>query len=241
MPDKLLATPDVHDFASLHLAPDTFEPVYNTIVGLKFPMDVARVLELRYVINHAADAFPEPAETADYREFRDALQAVVDATGIDNKRHSERMLRILSMMRELHYTYSIDTRDAENKLRASMADNRQQRRHAIRYALSFTVVAILCAILWLGLADPGLPLKLLTAGLAVGAWLYIRTIPALDRGLSAIEKRMNQLQRHRVKSIHWRMLAQKLSLLLGFKRNSEVEVFLIDTDHDQSRPTGMTH
>jgi hypothetical protein len=241
MPDKPLPMSDAQDFSALHLTPDTFEPVYNTIVALKFPMDVARVLELRYVINHAADAFPEPAPTADYREFRDALQAVIDTTGIENKRHSEKLLRILSMMRELHYTYSINTRDAENKLRASMADNRHQRRRAIRYALGFTVTAILCAIFWLGFPDPGWPLKLLTAGFAIGAWLYVRTIPSLDRSLISLEKRTSQLQRHRVKSIHWRMLVQKLALLLGFKRNSEVEVFLIDTDHDHSRPSGLTH
>lgn len=240
MPEKLQAPLD-HDSSVVHLTPETFEPVYNTIIGLKFPVDVARVLELRYLINHAADAFPEPAPTVDYREFRDALQAVIDATGIENKRHSERLLRILSMLRELHYAYSINTRDAENKLRAGMADNREQRHRAIRYALGFTVAAILCAILWLGLSDAPWVLKVLTAGFAVATWLYVRTIPTLDHQLSELEKRMNQLQRHRVKSIHWRMLVQKLSLLLGFKRDSEVEAFLIDTDPDHSHPPRLTH
>ena len=240
MPDKRLGSSAAHDFSAFHLAPETFEPVYHTIVGLKFPMDVARVLELRYVINHAADAFAEPALTADYREFRDALQTVIDTTGIENKRHSERLLRIMSLMRELHYTYSINARDTENKLRAAMADNREQRRRAIRYALGFTVAAILASIFWLGLSDAGWPVKLMTVGGAIGAWLYVRTIPSLDRGLVGLEKRLTQLQRHRVKSIHWHMLVQKLSLLLGFKRNSDVEVFLLDADHDQSR-SGLTH
>ncbi len=57
MPEKLQAPLD-HDSSVVHLTPETFEPVYNTIIGLKFPVDVARVLELRYLINHAADAFP---------------------------------------------------------------------------------------------------------------------------------------------------------------------------------------
>lgn len=243
MPDKSLVRPEAHGIESLHLAPDTFEPIYNTIVGLKFPMDVARVLELRYVINHAADAFPEPAPTADYRDFRDALQNVIDATGIDNKRHSERLLRILSMMRELHYVYSINTRDAENKLRAAMTDNRSQRRRSIRHALGFTIAAIVCALMWLAIPDPGWPIKALTSTFTVGAWLYVRTIPALDRALATLEKRMNQLQRHRVKSIHWRLLVQKLALLLGFKRSADVEVFIIDSEHDQlnTRPPRFPH
>jgi hypothetical protein len=235
MPDKPLTTADTHDVAQ-HFTPDTFESVYNTIVGLKFPMDVARVLELRYLINHAVDSFPEPAPTADYREFCDALQTVIDASGIENKRHSERLLRILGMMRDLHYTYSINTRDAEVDLRARMTENRQQRRRSIRYALSYTVAAILCAIAWLGLYDAGWPIKVLTAAFAIGAWLHVRTIPAFDRGLSTLEKQVNQLQRHRVKSIHWRMLVQKLALLLGYKRDSDVEVFVLDHDQEYSRP-----
>ncbi|HEY8431748.1 MAG TPA: hypothetical protein VIL20_25385, partial [Sandaracinaceae bacterium] len=68
MRQKPTASFDAHDLASLHLTPDTFEPIYNTIIGLKFPVDVARVLELRYLINHAVDNYPEPAPTSDYRE-----------------------------------------------------------------------------------------------------------------------------------------------------------------------------
>lgn len=241
MPDRPLPTSEISGIETLNLAPDTFELMYQTIVGLKFPMDVARVLELRYVINHAADAFPEPAPTADYREFRDALQNVIDGTGIDNKHHSERLLRILGMMRELHYVYSINTRDAENALRDRMAENRQQRRRSIRYALGYTAAAITCALAWLALNEPGWPVKVLTATFAIGAWLYVRTIPVLDRGLLSLEKQMSQLQRHRVKSIHWRLLVQKLALLLGFKRNSEVEVFIIDTEHDHIGPSRLTH
>lgn len=242
MPGKRTATSDVHEFYAAHLTSETFESIYNTIVGLRFPMDVARVLELRYLINHTVDSFAEPAPTVDYREFRDALQTVIDGIGIDNKRHSERMLRILCMMRELHYAYSIKTRDAENALRTEMADNRQRRRNSTRHAIELTLAAILCGILWLGLPELDWPIKAFTAAFAVGAWLYVRTLPALDRALDELEKRMNQLQRHRVRSIHWRLLAHKLALLLGFKRNSDVEVFIIDTEqHDYSQSSRSHH
>ena len=242
MSGKQTASFDVHDLSAVHLTPETFEPIYNTVVGLKFPMEVARVLELRYLINQAVDSFPEPAPTADYREFREALQTVIDATGIENKRHSERMLRILCMLRELHYVYSVNTRDAENGLRANIAANREKRRRAIRNALGLTLAAILSGIAWLGLSEPPLSIQLLTAAFTIGVLLSVRTLPALDRNLVVLEKRMNQLQRHRVKSIHWRMLVHKLALLLGFKRNSEVEVFVIDTDHyDYPNPSRLHH
>lgn len=241
MPGKSTATSDVHEFYPAHLTSETFETLYNTIVGLKFPMEVARVLELRYLINHTVDAYSEPLPTPDYREFRDALQTVVDGVGIDNKRHSERMLRILSMMRELHYAYSIKTRDTESALRAEITDNRQRRQRGVRYALGLTLAAILSAILWLGVPELDWPIKVLTAAFALGAWLYLRTLPALDRALVELEKRMNQLQRHRVRSIHWRLLAQKLSLLLGFKRSSEVEVFIVDTEQHDFPPPHLRH
>ncbi|HEX7045681.1 MAG TPA: hypothetical protein VF203_13830 [Burkholderiales bacterium] len=240
MRQKTTASFDAHDLASLHLTPDTFEPIYNTIVGLKFPVDVARVLELRYLINHAVDNYPEPAPTSDYREFRNALQAVIDATGIENKRHSERMLRILSMMRELHYEYSIKTRDAENELRAAMAANRLARRRTVRYALGFTLAAIASGIVWLAMPEPTPLVQLATLGFGSAVLVCVRRLPVLDRTLAGLEKRMNQLQRHRVKSIHWRTLVHKLALLLGYKRSSDVEVFLIDND-SYDYPTSRLH
>lgn len=230
MPDQM-ATADPNDFSALHLTPDTFERFYKTVTSVRFPLDVARVLELRYLINHTVDAFPEPAPTSDYRQFRDALQAVIDSTGIDNKRHSERLLRILCMLRELHYAYSIKTRDAENELRARMSANRARRRRSVRNAIAFAAGASATGGAWYVLGDPGWALKLATVAAACAAWYHVHVLPLLDRRLRNLERRLAHLQDRRVKSIHWRMLVQKLALLLGYKRNSKVEVFLIDPDH----------
>jgi hypothetical protein len=235
MPANVTKDSDAADLSVHHLTPETFELVYNTIANLKFPTDVAQVLELRYLINHAVDMFPEAAPTPDYRDFRDALQNVIDATGIENKRHDDRLLRILTMLRELHYAYSVNTRNRENELRAEMAANRRRRRQSVRYSMIYTVAAILAVIAWFGVPQPGWTVQALSAGFAVGAWLHLHSLPALDRKLKALEKQMSELQRHRVKSIHWRMLVQKLALVLGFKRNSEVEVFRFDNEPDHPR------
>lgn len=244
MPDILAETSELPDFSGMLLTPDTFERFYKTVINLKFPLDVARVLELRYLINHTVDTFAdsEPAPTADYRQFRDALQAVIDSTGIDNKHHSERLLRILCMMRELHYAYSIRTRDVENGLRARMAANRRRRRHVVRGALGFAAATAGAGAAWFALNEPGLVVKLLTATFAVGTWYYVHALPILDRGLHGLEKRLRSLERRRVKSIHWRLLVQKLALLLGYKRNSGVEVFLIDSEHyDHAHSSRLSH
>lgn len=230
----------LHDIAT-HLGPDTFESVYHTLIGLKFPVDVAQVLELRYLINHAVDDYPEQPDTQDYREFRDALQAAMDAFGIENKRHSDRLLRILTMMRDLHYTYSIATRDHETRLRDQMTANRRARSQSIRYGMFFTVAAILCGFVWLGLTDAGWPVKLLTAGFGILAWTYLHAVPGLDRDSKKLERQINDLLRHRVKSIHWRMLIQKLSLVLGYKRITGIEVFRIDSDVDYPARPHVRH
>jgi len=233
--------PASHEVLTSELTPETFEPVYHTIVGLRFPVDVAQVLELRYLINHAVDRFPEPAETPDYREFCDALQTVIDSFGVDNKRHTERLLRILAMMRDLHYTYSVNTRNAENGLREHMAANRRARSQSVRYGVFFTIAAIISGFVWAGLADAEWPIKLLTAGFAVFAWTHLHALPGLDRDMKGLEKKLNELLRHRVKSIHWRTLIHKLALVLGYKRATGVEVFRMETDPDYPGQSQVHH
>lgn len=234
------SAPPLHELAT-HLGPDTFEPIYHTLIGLKFPVDVAQVLELRYLINHAVDDFPEPPPTQDYREFRDALRTAMDSFGIENKRHSDRLLRILTMMRDLHYTYSIESRNRENELRETLASNRRARTQSIRYGMFFTFTAIISGIIWVGLIDADWPVKLLTAGFAVLAWTYLQAIPGLDRDSRKVERQLNDMLRHRVKSIHWRLLIQKLSLVLGYKRITGVEVFRIDSDIDYPSRSHVRH
>lgn len=235
------ANPALHEISTAELTPATFEPIYNTIIGMRFPVDVAQVLELRYLINHAVDRYPEPVDTPDYRDFCDALQTVIDSFGVENKRHNERFLRILAMMRDLHYVYSINTRNAENRLREQMTNNRTARVQSVRFGLFFTFAAIISGIVWLGLVQPDWPIKILTATFAVFAWAHLHALPSLDRDIKGLEKRVNELQRHRVKSIQWRTLIHKLALVLGYKQITGVEVFRMDTDADYPGQSQVHH
>jgi hypothetical protein len=212
------------------LSAETFESFYHTVSGLKFPLDVAQVLELRSVINQAVDSFPEPVSTPAYREFCDALQTVINAIGIENKAHSERMMRILIMIRDLHYTYTINTRDQENRLQHEIATKREQRTLSRRYGWVYSVGTVGAAAIWFGLAEAAWTVQLLTLGLAVGAWAHWHAVPAIDNRIALLERQAQQLQQARVKSIHWRLLVQKLALILGFKRDNRVEVFRLDPE-----------
>lgn len=226
---------------TLLLSPDTFETIYNTIIGLRFPVDVSQVLELRYVINRAVDDFAEPPDTRDYRDFQDALAAILDAVGIENHHHHKRFLRMLALVRDLHYTYSVNTRNAENKLRDHIARNRKARSNAIHYGLVFTFAAVLAGFGWIGMESSTWWIKLMTGGFIYLAWDYLHALPVLDREMKSLERKMSNLMRARVRSIDWGMLVQKLALVLGYKRSSEVEVFRIDDDLDLPDRSHVRH
>lgn len=228
MRNKQKDTQPVFDFSGLSLAPEDFGVFYRTLMGLRFPMNVAEVLELRYLINHAVDEFTEPPLTPDYRQFREALQSAIDSVSIDNKHHSERLLKILTMMRQIHYAHSVNTRDASARLCRAQSDNRHARRQSIYFGLVFLLGAILGLGAWAGLAEPGWLVKV-AAGVSIYlTWDFFHSLPALNRDMKRLERELNEILRGQIKAISWRALINKLSLVLGYKRATGVEVFRVD-------------
>lgn len=218
------------DFSALNLTPDNFHAFYLKFTNLRFPMMVSHLLELRYLINHTVETYKEPSLTPDYRQFRESLQAAVDSF-IDKRRHSERMLKILSMFRDIHYAHSIDSRDAERKLRGAMGSNRADRMKFIRYGLFFVFVGVSSGIIWLGMLEPTWLIKFLTVSYGYLSWYYFHKLPGLDQALEKLTSELNEVLRRRVQSLNWKTLIHKLALVLGYKRVPGVEVFRDDNDH----------
>ena len=221
------------DFSGINLTPESFHTFYTKFINLRFPMKIAHVLELRYLINHTVDRYKEPTPTPSYRQFRDSLQSALDSFSIDSPRHCERMLKILSMFRDIHYAHSIASRDAERRIREGMARNREEHAKAIRYGLFFIFSGVSFLVIWMGMQDPSLVIKLLPA---VYAWLalrYFHKLPALDKELDKLTLEVNDVLRRRVNSLNWKTLIHKVALVLGYKRVPGVEVFDPDVDHDQ--------
>ena len=229
--DKLQAWDSAQDFSTINLTPDNFHSFYIKFVNLRFPMKVAHVLELRYLINHTVDKHQEPPLTEDYRQFRDSLQVAVDSF-IDNRRHSERMLKTLSMIRDIHYTHTLNSRNAERRLRDAMDSNRVDRMKYIRYGLFFILAGVSTGILWLAMPEPNWLIKLLPVSYAYLAWFYFHKLPGLDREFEKQTLDLNDVLRRRVNSLNWKTLIHKFALVLGYKRVPGVEVFHIDHEHD---------
>ncbi len=219
------------DFSTLNLTPESLHAFYIKFINLRFPMKVEHLLELRYLINHTVDKYKEPPLTPDYRQFRESLQAAVDSF-IDNQRYGERMLKILSMLRDMHYTHSIRSRNAETRLRNAMAANRRERTRSIRYGLFFILATVSFIIIWLTMGNAPLAVKLLPAGYSLLALRYFHKLPGLDQELEKQTLELNDVLRQRVNSLNWKTLIHKLALVLGYKRVPGVEVFHVDIDHD---------
>jgi len=238
MADKNKTRDVAHDFSALSLTPDNFHAFYTKFINLRFPMQVAHVLELRYLINHAADKYKEPALTSDYRQFLDSLEGALTSFSVDNPRHRERLLRILSMLRDVHYTHSVDSRNAEEQLRQAMAENRAERDRSVRYGLFFILAGITFCLFWVGMENPHWAIKWLPVAYGCFAWRYFHKLPGLDANMGRLTADLNEVLRRRVRSLNWKTLIHKLALVLGYKRVPGIEVFHVDSDtehHGNSR------
>jgi hypothetical protein len=210
-----------------------FPDFYRRILALRFPISVAEVLELRDLINHSADVYEEPAELPQNREFRDSLEAAIQSFGIENRHHSERLLKVLVMLRGMHYHHTIASRDSEQRLRERQAENRTTRSASLRNGVLSLFTLLGASLGWLIPAEAGWLVKGLALVSALLALYYFRTLPRLDREMEQITGELNIVLRKRVESINWRSLIYKLSLLLGFKQVQGIEVFR----HEQTEPS----
>ncbi|MEE8511577.1 MAG: hypothetical protein V3S36_02970 [Acidiferrobacterales bacterium] len=231
-----------HHASDLPLTARDFPSFYNSLLGLRFPIDVAQVLELRFILNHAADMFVR-RHTAidDDRQFRDAVKAAIDSFGIKNDRHRDRLVGILTMIRDLHTAHLVNSKVAELKLRSALAEIRAARSQAIRHGLYSLIATIFAGLTWLGVGDPGWTIKLLTLGLAYMTWEAFHSIPALDREPEVLVPALNEVLRIRIESVNWKRLIHKLALLLGHKQILGVTVFPLDSHTTAAETSALYH
>ncbi len=220
--------------AEYGLTAASFPAFYSKITSMRFPLAVEEVLELRSLVNHTADIFEEPADTPQFREFRESLLTAIHSFGIENKHHSERLLKLLAVLRELHYQHSVDSRDTEQRLRAALADGKNARSRSVHYGIYALLATAACAIVWFGLQNPNWPIKALTTIFALLGWDYFHSLPILDREMDRNTKQLNEVLRKRVDSLNWKTLIHKLSLILGYKQIQGVEVFRRNPERDRT-------
>jgi len=214
-----------------------FPDFHNRIATLRFPVSVAEVLELRDLIHHSVDVYEEPPDIPQNREFRDSLENAVHTFGIDNPHHSDRLVRILTMLRGMHYHHTIVSRDTEQNLRQRQAENREKRRVNLRSGVLAVLVTIALGTYWAVTPFPDLALKLGVLVSAILAFAFIHALPRLDAEMERLTRELNDVLRKRVDSLNWRTMIHKLSLLLGYKQIQGIEVF----KNEQADSTAASH
>lgn len=221
------ATPDRSD-AALGVA--DFPALCRRLVHLSFPLAVSEVLELRYVINHATDRHPEPTLTPDYREFREKLLVMFDNLEINRPHHRDRLVRVITMFRDLHVAHSLRSRDDEVRIRLSLANTARARAQSANYGRFWIALMVLGGTLWAGLAQPGWIVKL---GTAAAAWFALdnyQSLPTFERETARLNTELNDVLRQRIAAVDWKTLVNKLALILGYRQHAGIEVFRVDSE-----------
>lgn len=211
------------------LTPETFPAFYRRVMALSFPLPVADVLELRSLINHSVDSAPPPEPTPDYRAYRERFAGEMDALEINRPHHRERLLRVLAQLRAIHYQHAVASRDAEVRIRVGQTDNRKAHVRASGYALTFLTLLVVNILLWLGMDQPHWIVKL---GAAVCGWLaydFFHRLPQLDAERDRLVGELNEVLRNRIAAADWKVLTNKIALILGLRQEQGLDVFRMDT------------
>lgn len=209
-----------------------FPEVYKALTGLRFPIQVADVLEFRAVLNEAVDHYDEPELTPAYREFSEALHSAINSFGVESRHHSERLLKLLSLLRSLHYRHSLNSRDTEVQCRERLEASRAAHQRSFKLGV-FTIVAGLTAgVVWFMFPEISWAIKLITLGSAYLSWNYFHSLPILEREIKELNAELNDVLRRRIKTVDWKLLIHKMSLLMGYKKVAGVEVF--NLEHEKS-------
>lgn len=213
--------------SKLHTAPETFASFYRRLVDLQFPLDVAEVLELRYQFNHAIDHAPEQVASADFNHFRATHLKEVESLGLDSHRHSDRLVRLLAWVRELHLQHSIDSRNQENYLRRALANNAKARERSRRYAKIAGLATLALAAVWWAIPQPAWWAHLTVLAGVYFSGDYFYSLSILKREQVLLAKRLEEVLARRVRALDWRRLTRNVAIVLGYARPRGVQAFTI--------------
>jgi hypothetical protein len=223
-------SPKSDDLATQRLGVDTFPDFYRKLVHLRFPLDVAEVIDLRDIINQAAGEFTEPVSTTGYRRLVAAVRSEIEALGVDRTDHRAKLTHILVMLRCLHQAHRATTRQALRALCRGQRANREARRLSIRYGVMLVVAAIIGLLAWLGIEDVAWPVKAGTMLLSYLALDYFFSLTVLAQDYRRLAQALERLRGEQVRSFQWRILVKHVALILGYTQRFVTEPFLVSAE-----------
>jgi hypothetical protein len=216
-----------------------FPIFYRMLLQMRFPIRVSGVLELRALLNDTIDKAHEPDPEVNTYEFNEALESAIDSFGITRPHHRQRLLTLLTEIRNLHYAHSIYSRNRELELREKLHDNDSARRRSSQVGSVFLLLAAIAGVAWASVPGIHWVVQIVTVGSLLLAWDFYHSLPLLEREQQRLTQDLNELLRHRVASINWKTMIHKLSLILGYKVVEGIEVFNENGIGSNSVHTGL--
>lgn len=227
-----MISPKCDDLATQRLGVESFPDFYRKLMHLRFPLDVADVIDLRDIINQAAGQFTEPVPTAEYRRFVTAVRSEVETFGVNRTDHQAKITHILVMLRCLQQAHRATTREARRTLCCRQQANRKARRLSIRYGAMLLVAAIIGLVAWLVIQDVAWPVRAGTVLLAYLAFDHFFSLTVLAQDDRRLVHALERMRGEEIRHFDWRTLVKHVALILGYTRRYATEPFLVSADDD---------
>ena len=215
------------DLAAQQLTVDAFPAFYRRLIGLQFPLTASDVIEIRDVINQAADGFIEPVPTQGQLRFVQAIGSAIRDLGIDTPRHADRLTHVLVMFRCLRHAHNAITRQTRRQLLRRLRENRAARRVSIKYGVWTLVATAASTVAWIGIDDVAWPIKVGTALFGYLCIDYFYSLSTLAQDYRQLGRRLEALEQEWVRVFDWRSLVKNVALVLGYPRHQATAPFVI--------------
>ncbi|MHB8414417.1 MAG: hypothetical protein ACYDB1_03385 [Acidiferrobacteraceae bacterium] len=223
-PDPISTLSD--HLADLKSSPEKFSQLYRYLLGLRFPLDIAEILELRSLLNQVIDQCEDCAQQ-DPRMLRELHRLEFETLGVAQPVHKDRLSRLMAALRTLHLDHGKASHAREDSLRKALADNRLAQERSLRYGRFCSIPTLVLAIAWI-LSGPDA--WLIKAGSLILGYLfcdYFHSLIVLKKKRRLLDRDLAGVVANRIPGLNWRPLMRQLALVLGYGRVNGVEAFVL--------------
>lgn len=207
-----------------------FPSFYRKLICLRFPMDVADIIEIRDSLNQSLDHAERSRLIPDFHEYAKTLNSAVKHLGIERQHHADKMIGILSLFRELHYKHTLMSCNRENHLRKLVVQNRQAQSHSTRFGIASLLTAVIGFITFLALPESGWLLKAIIMVSAIATLDFFQSLRILDKEQKILSDELAAVVRDRIEHMQWNTLSANIASILGYRKDESA--FVIQTTVD---------
>ncbi len=214
-------------FAKLPTSPDAFPFFYRKLIGLRFPIDVAEILELRYLCHQAIDQRLREEQDYEWGEFAVSRIADMERLGINKSAHRERLAQLFLMLRNQHAAHKAASAMAETELRAAIAQNRFAQNRSWAYGKAGAAAALGAGLAAVLLSPPAVLMQGIALFLGYLSLDSFYSVLVLRREERRLDTELAEVLRRRVRNVNWRAVLRQTAAILGYAPPRGGEAFRI--------------